>query len=242
MTTSSNLYQKEICYDYATRDFRATLDGQLVGYYGSYHAAEVALDAAAHDRQMHGDTHTATEPDGESEPGETAALLLEPLMEVCVQLPCGVCGHPASYRYSAGVLCTSHAAVLDSYVNDPDDKPDLDIRAAGVNWSDRVRCSYCTGSHVDDQCPLHKPTLLISQVAQKQPCGSCGGAHHIQRCPEIREALFAPESLTVRRPHKAAVVVLGLTLLWFVLLACAGDNTCTPQNDGSYVAARCVSR
>lgn len=36
---------KSIRYDRSTRDYRAEYEGQLVGFYGSYHAAEVALDA-----------------------------------------------------------------------------------------------------------------------------------------------------------------------------------------------------
>ena len=35
---------RTISYDRATRDFRAEVDGILIGFYGSYHAAEVACD------------------------------------------------------------------------------------------------------------------------------------------------------------------------------------------------------
>lgn len=35
---------KRIEYDRATRDYAAYLDGEFIGYFGSYHAAEVALD------------------------------------------------------------------------------------------------------------------------------------------------------------------------------------------------------
>lgn len=35
---------KTISYDRASKDFRAELDGELVGYFGSYHEAEVELD------------------------------------------------------------------------------------------------------------------------------------------------------------------------------------------------------
>ena len=34
---------------------------------------------------------------------------------------------------------------------------------------------------------------------------------------------------------------LGLSLLGFVLLACAGDATCSPRNDGSRAAAACIT-
>lgn len=55
---------KEIVYDKFTRDFRATLDGNLIGFYGSYLEAENALDAAALDLLMDGMTATATALDG----------------------------------------------------------------------------------------------------------------------------------------------------------------------------------
>jgi hypothetical protein len=29
----------------------------------------------------------------------------------------------------------------------------------------------------------------------RQACGNCGGAHHAQRCPEIWQALRAPEAV-----------------------------------------------
>ena len=35
---------KRIEYDRATRDFAAYLDDELIGFFPSYHAAEVALD------------------------------------------------------------------------------------------------------------------------------------------------------------------------------------------------------
>ena len=47
--TNSTTFEKSIRYDRITRDYRAELDGQLIGYYPSYHAAEVALDQVAYD-------------------------------------------------------------------------------------------------------------------------------------------------------------------------------------------------
>ena len=35
---------REIKYDRLTKDFAAYVDGVLIGFYGSYHAAEVACD------------------------------------------------------------------------------------------------------------------------------------------------------------------------------------------------------
>lgn len=38
------MYTKSIKYDRTTKDYLATLDGELVGYFRSYHDAEIALD------------------------------------------------------------------------------------------------------------------------------------------------------------------------------------------------------
>jgi hypothetical protein len=49
MTTTTNTntaprYEKEITYDRATRDYAGSIDGEIVGYFRSYHEAEIALD------------------------------------------------------------------------------------------------------------------------------------------------------------------------------------------------------
>ncbi len=41
--------ERTIRYDRATRDFRAEVDGILIGFYGSYLAAELACDAYVYD-------------------------------------------------------------------------------------------------------------------------------------------------------------------------------------------------
>lgn len=38
------MYRKEIVYDRETKDFAAYLDGELIGFYPTYHEAEVMLD------------------------------------------------------------------------------------------------------------------------------------------------------------------------------------------------------
>lgn len=42
-------YVKAVNYDVTTRDFAAFLNDELVGFYATYHAAEVALDALVYD-------------------------------------------------------------------------------------------------------------------------------------------------------------------------------------------------
>lgn len=47
-------FKKSIQYDRETRDYRATLDGQLIGWFRSHHEAEVELDRVAFDWLTHG--------------------------------------------------------------------------------------------------------------------------------------------------------------------------------------------
>lgn len=71
MTTTTFL--KEITYDRASGDFRATLDGNFIGFYGSYHEAECALDEVAYNLVMDGQCATATALDAGSSTEEIAA-------------------------------------------------------------------------------------------------------------------------------------------------------------------------
>lgn len=63
MTTATD--PKRISYDRETRDYAAMYDGELIGFYPSYHAAEVALDAYALELAIEGLSYTATELDQE---------------------------------------------------------------------------------------------------------------------------------------------------------------------------------
>ena len=72
MTTATS-FTKEIAYDRETRDFRATLDGNYIGHFGSYHEAELALDQVAYNLVMDGQCATATELDGGASVEEIAA-------------------------------------------------------------------------------------------------------------------------------------------------------------------------
>lgn len=78
---------------------------------------------------------------------------------------------------------------------------------------------------------------LMDGIALQARCANCDGEHSIQACPEILAALFAPQ-----RPAKRLALVAALAILAFVLLACAGDATCSPRNDGSRAAATCVTQ
>lgn len=56
--------KKTIKYDRNTRDFRADVDGILIGFYRSIMDAEAACNDYVFDALTHGDTRTATELDG----------------------------------------------------------------------------------------------------------------------------------------------------------------------------------
>ena len=62
--TTIHTLERSIEYDRETRDFRATLDGNYIGHFSSYHAAEVALDTVALDLIKDGMCLTATQLDG----------------------------------------------------------------------------------------------------------------------------------------------------------------------------------
>ncbi len=53
------MYQKEIAYDRATRDYAMHLDGELIGFARTSHEAEVTLDRLIYEL-LSGDYHTPT--------------------------------------------------------------------------------------------------------------------------------------------------------------------------------------
>jgi hypothetical protein len=66
-----SVFEKSITYDHG--DYKATLDGQLIGFFPNYHAAEMALDETAHDWLTHGYDRPASdldEPAPDDAPGK----------------------------------------------------------------------------------------------------------------------------------------------------------------------------
>lgn len=63
-STQTHEFDKSITYEREAREYRAELDGQLIGYFSTYHAAEVMLDRVAYDLIQDGMCLTATELDG----------------------------------------------------------------------------------------------------------------------------------------------------------------------------------
>lgn len=66
-------YRKEIVYDRDAREYAMYLDGELVAFARSYHAAEIALDQLVFELLSGGAAHTATELDSGSDPDTMAA-------------------------------------------------------------------------------------------------------------------------------------------------------------------------
>lgn len=107
---------REIVYEREAREYRATLDGNLIGYYPSYLKAEEALDNAAYDllidtapiarcedcNAVLGDLgRCETCDDRAAEPAG-----IEPISE------CYVCGAASWAADNHGPLCPDHAGVL----------------------------------------------------------------------------------------------------------------------------------
>ncbi len=80
MTTTA--FEKTIAYDRESRDFRATLNGELIGYFPTYSAAEAALDQVAYDILMDCQCATAAELDGGSDVDECAEEVAAAVVEL----------------------------------------------------------------------------------------------------------------------------------------------------------------
>ena len=100
MTTATS-FTKEIAYNRETRDFRATLDDNLIGYFATYHDAENALDQIAYDLLADG--------------AALSAAQLELTGPFAPLGECAICGCAAWTTSSDGLLCPDHANVWVEY-------------------------------------------------------------------------------------------------------------------------------
>lgn len=245
MTTLTDTFRKEIKFDRQSKDFACYLDGEFVGYAASYSAGEALLDQIAYDLLADGAALSAAQFAGGSEPDTCAAEVAAAVLVACPD--CGeiycTCDPPApepqpSPRPPHGPQpfpFTVSALLAEA------DQVMAEVHYAAVNLSDRERCPFCCGPHAAERCPLKRRTHQLDLVVRPRHCGNCGGEHSIQACPELLAALFAPEVRTSKRWPKTASVAAAV-MLWFVVVACAGDATCSPRNDGSRVAAACVTQ
>lgn len=135
---TATTFAKSIRYDRESRDYRAELDGVLIGYYPSYYAAEMALDDAAYERLIAGDCATAQELDG---------------------------GADVNWN-SADPPAPEPPVILDEA---PTPEPPESAHPRAVT----------------------RESIQID--ARLSVCANCQGIHRTQACPEIKQALFAPE-------------------------------------------------
>ena len=119
--TTTTTFEKSIRYDRETRDYRAELDGQLIGFYPSYHAAEVALDQVAYDRLMDEQAVVADEAaqvDAEQHTCEARDCQLPATHTIDTTPPT----HSCCFHYSeefTGVLCPCRATTVAAAPDQP---------------------------------------------------------------------------------------------------------------------------
>jgi hypothetical protein len=213
-TTTQATFEKQIRYDHG--DFRAELDGQLIGYYPSYLRAEEALDDVAYERLIHGDCATAEELDG----GQPNALLISSLTQAAIAL--GLDTSADDEPADDGEAVNWNSIVADDPPppepnplgdeegdSTPPDRPRAECCACGAlaTW----KCGFDTAPTIEYFCEAcYEPTgymgdpispdrpravslQSIAIDARIKRCANCDGAHFTWACPEIASALFAPD-------------------------------------------------
>jgi hypothetical protein len=165
-TTTQATFEKQIRYDHG--DFRAELDGQLIGFYPSYHAAEEALDQVVYERLIHGDCATAEELDG----GQPNALLISSLTQAAIALGLDTSADDEPADDGKAVNWNSIVAADPPGPNPEDDSE---------------------GDKTPPDRPRAQTLQSIAIDARIKRCTNCDGAHFTWACPEIASALFAPD-------------------------------------------------
>lgn len=182
---TATTFAKSIRYDRESRDYRAELDGVLIGYYPSYYAAEMALDDAAYERLIAGDCATAQELDGGADVNWNSADPPAPEPPVILdeaptpEPPESWCGCGASAVYVVYERRTTHRVCDDCYLRDFE-RNEESSAAWTVESTTAARARAVTRESIQ----------IESRIAV---CPNCQGIHHIQKCPELTSALFAPE-------------------------------------------------
>lgn len=163
--TSTTTFEKSIRYDRETRDYRATLDDNLIGYFATYHDAEVALDQVAYDQLMDGIALTGAEPDG----GSDVDAMADPGGIHVNQYTVTLSQPDQAYWYELRALCDACRA-----------------KTSGASKMGEIINGYC------DQCGVGPSVSHYRLESIQARCANCDGPHSIQQCPAIRAALFAP--------------------------------------------------
>ena len=235
-STTSTPFRTEIVYNRGTGGYAMYLDGALAGYGASYYDASVALDALiAAERQLRAccdgwsgapDCDPPIDPDPAPEPWPPAAIVADALLDEANQvlgLSCANCGAVHSIQH-----CPEIRAML--------------FRPAAQNccmscgdYSATLICPACAESGEGVAC-------AGSDVFDCRALVSVPGAF-CRTCGDALTRIDSASHPRILAPHmRAIVMVVALLLGGFVLLACAGDATCSPRNDGSAAAAQCITR
>jgi hypothetical protein len=186
-------------------EYKAELDGQLIGYHKTINGAETALNKLILELIQSGATRTATELDDSSDVEEIAA---------------DMAGAEAEY--------IAHYERPDDQEQDPD-YLDFVRGSADVNWNSAPGDGPCMCDVVVVAGHAANPDDIIDP--RDGPCAACDGPHHIQRCGELLARLFAPERTLVRHSlaqleHRIALAQTAPNLLCdcrVALVACAEE-------------------
>ena len=106
--------------------------------------------------------------------------------------PCGAEAHP-----SYAPFCQRCARVLDRLA--------VEAYIQRLAEDAGLACAFCGEAHDAAECPLRRPLA----VPGPRVCRNCGGAHSIQRCGELRAALFAEPCAATAAAQRKVYVALG---------------------------------
>ena len=173
---------KSIQYDRASKDFKAELDGQLIGFFGSYHAAEVELNRVAYERLIDGDFATAAEMDAPIDPPAPEPNPLGDEEGDDPDAASPLCGACDSAEYPPSAL---RAGICVGCAN-----------AQYHGLPDRFAAARMAHSR--------QSAAIESRIKR---CVNCDGPHFTWQCSEIAARLFAPP-----QPEPRKDVALGREL------------------------------
>lgn len=172
--TTQTAPDKLISYDRESRDYAMYLDGELVGFARTYHEAEVTLDQLVYESLL----HSAADPD-EDYPGQDDGCPPD--------CPDG-CGE---HGYDEEPIAAAESSILAHIVHDGLMSCDL---CGEPGMFDVVSDGMLCDRHLIEVMQLENEINADAPVTFAPiTCGACGGQHHVQRCPDIRKALAAPD-------------------------------------------------
>ena len=207
-----------ITYSRETKDYDVTVDGQYVGSRPTYHAGETLAREVRYELASSGATRTATELDGGSSDEEIAADVNwnSAPATACKRDTLG--NYWTICRADAGGACMCDVVVVaDPTPDESTEKPPCpNCGGRDIDYSFHpCRCRFCDPIDADmtpetrrflasagfscpscgDLAPRGKIYCAACWESKQQApiagCQACSGPHTSQRCPDVREWLFA---------------------------------------------------